>query len=86
MDFERLPSFLTSLCLHLGIAALIIWWPVPAPAPSLPAGTVVDVFFTLGAPGKSVPEAVQAIPEAARGREQPQPVARPPEAEQPRTA
>ena len=84
MDFERLPSFLISLCLHLGIAALIIWWPVSAPTPTLPSSTVVDVYFTLGAPGKSVPEATQAIPEAAKGREQPEQVAKPQE-EPPKT-
>ncbi len=70
MDFERLPSFLLSLCLHLGVAALIIWWPGASPVPVIPKASVVDVYFTLGAPGKSVPKARQAIPEAARGRQE----------------
>jgi len=85
VDFERLPSFLISLCLHLGVAALIIWWPASTSVPDLPKGTLVDVYFTLGAPGKSVSEAKQAIPEAALGREQPQQVSKPQEQPQPQT-
>jgi colicin import membrane protein len=85
VNLERLPSFLISLCLHLGVAALIIWWPASTSAPALPTGTLVDIYFTLGAPGKSVPEAKQAIPEAAFGREQPQQVNKPQEQPQPKT-
>jgi len=85
VDFERLPSFLISLCLHLGVAALIIWWPASPPVPAPPTGTLVDIYFTLGAPGRSVPEPRQAIPEPASSRERPQQVSRPQQEEQPRT-
>ena len=86
MDFDRLPSFLVSLCLHLGLVALVVWWPASRVVPEPPKGTLVDVYFTLGAPGKSVPEARQAIPEAARGRQdQPQQVTKPQEQAPPRT-
>ena len=86
MDFERLPSYLISLCLHLGVAALIIWWPASKRVHDIPPGTLVDVYFTLGAPGKSVSETKQAIPESSLGREQPQQVSKPQEQPQQKPA
>lgn len=86
MAFDRLPSFLLSLCLHLGVLVLVIWWPASKPAPLPPKGIMIDAYFTLGAPGKSVPGARQAIPEAAKGRqEQAREVPKPVEQEQPKT-
>lgn len=68
MDFGRLPSLLLSLCLHLAVAAMVLWWPVSqAVYPDPSHGTLVSGLVTLGKAGKSVPGSKQETPESRKG-------------------
>lgn len=68
MDSGRLPSFLFSLCLHLAVAALALWWPVSKEEyPEPTHGTLVSGLVTLGRAGQAVPGSRQEIPESRKG-------------------
>lgn len=73
MNTSRLPSFLLSLCLHLALLLLVVFWPAPAPPPYEPhAGALVSGLVTIGKEGKSTPNAKSEVPQASKGRsEQP---------------
>lgn len=68
MNGNRLLSVLASLCLHLAVLALALWWPAPAPRlPDLSEGVLVSGLVTLGAPGKTVPGSRNEVPKGTQG-------------------
>lgn len=83
MQFDRLSSFLISLSLHLGVAALILWWPASAPPPSVfPGGVMISELVTIGAEGDAK-GAKREIPQAGEGRPDSGPKSEPPAQPQP---
>ncbi|WP_027188141.1 cell envelope integrity protein TolA [Desulfovibrio cuneatus] len=69
MGQDRFSSMLFSMCLHLGIVALVLLWPLPEPKlkdfkPPLSAGLV-----TLGKAGKMTPNAKKMEPKESRAPE-----------------
>ncbi len=82
MDQERLPSFLFSLCLHLGLFVLVLFWPAPSPPlMDLNPGPVITGIVTIGKEGKATPKAQQSAPDAGRQERVEKP--KPPEPEKP---
>ncbi|MDL2291190.1 TonB family protein [Desulfovibrio sp. OttesenSCG-928-F20] len=74
MDFDRLPSFLLSLILHLGLFALVLFWPVAAsPLPDFAAAPMVTGLVTIK-PGQSVPGKSLDKPRDARAEATAKPV------------
>ena len=66
VNFERLSSVLFSLCLHLGLLVLVLFWPAPkAPLIEPPQGRFIPDLVTLGKSGRDAPGGKQAVPEAA---------------------
>ncbi len=83
MDQERLPSFLVSLCLHLALFALVLFWPGPSIPPYDPTHTTIHTgIITIGKEGKSVASARKNTPQPQRGPETPQNVVEKPKVEQ----
>mgnify|MGYP003587826268 CR=1 FL=1 len=84
MNVERLISFLFSLCLHLGLLVLVLFWPAARPLPVEPfQGKFIPGIVTLGKSGKDVPGGKQAVPEAAKGRQEKAPPIEKPPADEP---
>lgn len=52
VDQGRLPSFLLSLCLHLALFALALFWPAPDPLPTPSMSPTVAGFVTIGKEGR----------------------------------
>ena len=78
MSFERLLSLLLSLCLHLGLLALVLFWPTPKPLLEPPRGTFIPGLVTLGKAGVDMDGGKQAVPEPAKGRpDKPQTIEKP---------
>jgi TonB family protein len=69
VSFEQLSSFLLSLCLHLAVLVLALFWPASKAAMEEPhQGRLVSGIVTIGKEGKTLSGSRQAIPEAAKGR------------------
>ena len=84
MNLERLSSVLLSLCLHLGMLTLVLFWPAPRAALTmLPQGKFIPDLITLGKSGKDAAEGRQALPEAAKGRPDKPPAIEKPRADRP---
>jgi TonB family protein len=67
--FERLPSFLLSLCLHLALMVLALFWPASRAPQATPAqGRLVSGLVSIGKEGKNLPGARPLVPEAAKSR------------------
>ncbi|MDR0827193.1 MAG: TonB C-terminal domain-containing protein [Desulfovibrio sp.] len=70
MDFDRLPSFAASFCLHLVIAALVIFMPgSSAPPPAPPGAVMVSGLVTIGKEGRSA-QGKQETPDSGKGQEE----------------
>jgi TonB family protein len=66
--FEQLSSFLLSLCLHLALVVLALFWPAPkAPVVEPAQGRFVSGLVSIGKEGKNLPGSKPALPEASRG-------------------
>lgn len=53
MNGQRLPSFFLSLCLHLGVAMLVIFWPASQPKPPELMPLQINGLITLGKEGRA---------------------------------
>lgn len=83
--FERSLSFLASLCLHLLVFVLVLFWPAPDPGPLLPTGTLVSGLVSFNPlEGAAKTPSRQDTPTPQRGQQQPTQTTKQPE-ERPQT-